>query len=903
MQGSDLEDLLLRQRQLEAENERLRRLVHQAGIDAGLPVSPAEQSDQIKASHADATPLDDPADKPRADAGWLEKSEDYLQAILDSATDYAIFTIDGHGSVSSWNEGASRILGWGEDEIVGQDARVIFTPEDRHAGALEREMQTASAKGRSDDERWHIRKDGSRFWASGVLMPLRTGTAGFLKILRDRTEQKKTGTALYHSEALKGAILEAALDCIVTIDESSRIVEWNPAAERTFGYPREVALGCDIAELIIPPEFRDSHRRGMAHYLATGEGPVLGKRIELEAIHADGLRFPVELSISPLRLKGRPHFTAYLRDISESRRMAEALSASEERYRLAVAAFHGATYDTDLETGYAYRAPRFYEMLGVTSEKGEPTRDWWFSRIHPEDAPRFHDALQALLEGRTAELDLEFRVRHGNGDWIWVWQRGLAVRDAEGRPLRTVGAVLDVTKRKRAEEALQRSERRYRQLMAQSPLSVQTIDPQGWTKEVNKAWEDLFGVTLAEIHDYNIRQDAQLEARGIRPLLDRAFAGETIEMPPVVFIPDRGRYSGQPLWTRTIAYPVTNDIGQVEELVLIHENITERRRAEQALRESEQRLRATYEHAFVGIAEVDADGRFLRVNEQFSVITGYSREELRAVSFLDITHPDDRETDLEQFTSHMAGAIGAYSREKRFIHKGGHIVWVELAASRVDDLDGRPLYGIRVVRDITDRKHAERQQRLLINELNHRVKNTLAIVQAIAAQTLRNATSPAQARKDLDTRLVALARAHDVLTRENWEGAGLREIVEQAIEPYGNERENRFYLRGPGIRLSPRMALTLAMALQELVTNAVKYGAFSNEAGEVHITWAVSDTSSPQRLHLRWEEIGGPSVRVPTRRGFGSRLIERILAQDLRGEVTIDFAASGVVCTVDAPLT
>src|SRR3712207_5090116 len=129
--------------------------------------------------------------------------------------------------------------------------------------------------------------------------------------------------ALRDSEALKGAILEAALDCIVTIDQDSRVVEWNPAAERTFGHARAAALGADMADLIIPPELREAHRYGLARYLATGEGPVLGRRVEVEALRADGSRFPAELAIAPTSVGGRTLFTAHLRDITE-RRAAEA---------------------------------------------------------------------------------------------------------------------------------------------------------------------------------------------------------------------------------------------------------------------------------------------------------------------------------------------------------------------------------------------------------------------------------------------------------------------------------------------------------------------------------------------------------------------------------------------------
>ena len=203
--------------------------------------------------------------------------------------------------------------------------------------------------------------------------------------------------------------------------------------------------------------------------------------------------------------------------------------------------------------------------------------------------------------------------------------------------------------------------------------------------------------------------------------------------------------------------------------------------------------------------------------------------------------------------------------------------------------------------DISDAKVAEEHQRLLINELNHRVKNTMATVQSIASQTLRNTDTAAQAKEAIEGRLIALSRAHDVLTRENWEGADLYEIVDQAVAPYSSRGEDRLHLRGSKVRLQPRTALSLAMMLQELATNAVKYGALSNATGEIRITWEVV-RGAPSHLHLRWEESGGPAVQPPTRRGFGTRLIERSLAQDLGGNVDIAFAATGLVCTVDAPL-
>jgi len=204
--------------------------------------------------------------------------------------------------------------------------------------------------------------------------------------------------------------------------------------------------------------------------------------------------------------------------------------------------------------------------------------------------------------------------------------------------------------------------------------------------------------------------------------------------------------------------------------------------------------------------------------------------------------------------------------------------------------------------DVTDRVRAAEYQQLLLNELNHRVKNTLATVQSIVSQTLRNAPTPPEARALIEQRMIALSRAHDVLTQEKWEGAEIHAIVAQVLAPFREPGHDRLHVRGPALRLSPRMALDLAMALHELATNAAKYGALSNPTGAVRLSWRVDRMGPQSRIRLRWSEAGGPSVEPPSRRGFGLRLIERSLARDLGGEARFEFAPTGVICTIDAPV-
>jgi two-component sensor histidine kinase len=182
------------------------------------------------------------------------------------------------------------------------------------------------------------------------------------------------------------------------------------------------------------------------------------------------------------------------------------------------------------------------------------------------------------------------------------------------------------------------------------------------------------------------------------------------------------------------------------------------------------------------------------------------------------------------------------------------------------------------------------------------VKNTLTTVQAIAAQTFRSGGVDAAVRETFEARLFALAKVHDTLTRENWEGADLEQIVLDAIAPYRGEGR-RFQVEGPPLRLRPGTALAFAIALQELCTNATKYGSLSNGAGRVEILWRVSDPLSVERrLQFLWTERDGPPVSPPTRAGFGTRLIQHGLARELGGRVDVTYGGAGLVCAIEAPL-
>lgn len=354
--------------------------------------------------------------------------------------------------------------------------------------------------------------------------------------------------------------------------------------------------------------------------------------------------------------------------------------------------------------------------------------------------------------------------------------------------------------------------------------------------------------------------------------------------------------------------PLRNARGEIIGAVECMLDVTDRERMTAALeqsrhdaREQEQRLAATYEHAAIGIAEIAPDGHFVRVNEAICAITGRAREDLMGGYIFRDTHPDDVDADRQAFLKQVAGELQFYSIEKRFVRPDGRTIWISVRSSPVRTAAGTLLYLVRVVQDITERKESERRQKLLVDELNHRVKNTLATVQSLASQTSRSAGSPKEFSSAFEGRLIALSKAHDQLTRHHWESAELRELLSGSLAPYAAASAERIVLRGEDLVLRPRAVLTLAMAVHELTTNAAKYGSLSVPTGSVKIQWGPVVEDGRKHLRIDWIESGGPPVSVPKRRSFGSRMIEGSLNAELGGIAKLNYPPEGVRCEMLIP--
>lgn len=235
--------------------------------------------------------------------------------------------------------------------------------------------------------------------------------------------------------------------------------------------------------------------------------------------------------------------------------------------------------------------------------------------------------------------------------------------------------------------------------------------------------------------------------------------------------------------------------------------------------------------------------------------------------------------------------------------RGGEMFWSNGVTMKIGSPDGGPEL-LKILRDETALRMAEDQRILLLNELNHRIKNTLATVQSITEQTLRAAGVDSAVRTLLGERLMALSEAHNVLVQQNWAGADLETIIRGALAPHQNVVGSRFDIAGPMVRLSPNQAVIVSLALHELATNAAKYGSLSADGGRVSVSWNESLNGFGERqMNLLWEERGGPPVAHPSRSGFGTRLLERAFISEAGGAARIDFAPDGVRCVMTLGLS
>jgi len=293
----------------------------------------------------------------------------------------------------------------------------------------------------------------------------------------------------------------------------------------------------------------------------------------------------------------------------------------------------------------------------------------------------------------------------------------------------------------------------------------------------------------------------------------------------------------------------------------------------------------------------------LRRSSSWRAATGQTIEQSAGWGWLDAIHPEDRLRTLEAWQTAIR-RTGTYNTEYRLRDAEGNFGWYNARGLPVLNGDGSVREWVGVCIDIGGRKAAEERQALLMAELDHRVRNILASIQAMVSLTSQGSQTKEEYVKRLHGRIAAMARTHGLLTQQKWKGASLQRLIEDELTPYGQRPESVVIQGEPAnFILRPRVALNLSLVLHELATNAAKYGALSVPAGLVAVSWKLGQKNGQPCLHLLWREENGPAVAKPSRIGFGSTLVKSALAGEPKASATLEFDPKGVICRIELPLT
>jgi PAS domain S-box-containing protein len=423
-------------------------------LDFSQKVPVSEKGDEIDAIAAGMNTL---SDELRIRIQKLQESEERFRLLVENVKDYAIFRLDTEGRILTWNKGAEYIKGYTAEEIIGKHISIFYTPDEIERGEPEYNLKQAKLLGRYESEGWRKKKDGSEFWADVVFSALynnKKELVGYVKITRNMTERKLAEEQLKESEQQLQAIIKNAPDAVVVMDAESRIVKWNPKAEQIFGWVADEVIGQPMHNFIIPEKYRAAHLKGLRHFLATGEGPVLNKTIEIEALNKSGKEFSVSLSISsPIVVNGNYIFIGFIKDITERRRAEGLLKASESFLDSVIENLPNMLFVKDAESLRFIKINKAgEELLGYSKEELIGKNDYDF--FPKKQADFFTARDRMVLESRKGE-DIPEELVNTKFKGVRILEtKKIPIYDEKGKPKYILGISNDITDRKKTETEL-----------------------------------------------------------------------------------------------------------------------------------------------------------------------------------------------------------------------------------------------------------------------------------------------------------------------------------------------------------------------------------------------------------------------------------------------------------------
>lgn len=666
-----------------------------------------------------------------------------------------------------------------------------------------------------------------------------------LAVMRDLTPRRAMEQA---TERFRVA-LDSSPDAVCLIDpESMRFVDVNATACSSLGYSREELLEKGPQDLL--PLFNKIMLREQCAAVCAGKpGAEL-----VQTLHQrkDGSTFPVEIRVRLFESGGQSLVVAVASDISERIRAEAELRETNARFQQLAENIDEAFWIRDLvENRFLYVNPAYEKLYGKRVDSLYRHPRSFLSSIHPDDRDRVaaaHDGQRTQPNG----LDLEYRVIVE--DRIrWMWVRTFPIRDAEGKAYRTVGVAKEVTERREAEE-------QYRAIIQASMDGFWMADTQGRLLDCNDTACRISGYEREEllrlsVPDLEASETPEQTAEHIRRMINNGSDR---------FETRHRRKNGQVIdIDASVYFRATPEGGY---FFAFMRDISERKRAENALRESEMRFRLLFEHAPIGIAMTDVDGHFLQVNQAFCGMLGYSEAELTSKTFMEVTHPDDISANLALFRQAKENVIPSYQTIKRYLHREGHVLWGNLTSSLIRDQSGKPLYSLGMVENVTERIDAE-QQRLaheakqrdaLVREVHHRIKNNLQGVIGLLRQDIATHPDTQTPIEAAIAQINTTAVVHGLQGRLPRNELRLRELLREvngavaALAMAAHPPCIEDTLSGD-VWLDGNAAVSIALVLNEVIHNALKHGLHS-DGMEVAITLS----GDSRQAAIRIVNPGGP---------------------------------------------
>lgn len=719
-------------------------------------------------------------------------------------------------------------------------------------------------------------------------------------------EANRVGAALIESirrleagEERYRTLVEAANDIIYTTDLDGRFLTCNAAGYRALGLTDGELIGRPLSGLI------SSGQPSLIEDLLASADSQGQKRFEVEVTARSGRTLVWEISSRLLRdARGIPEAVLSIaRDVTDRKRAEAAVRANEERLRLALAGVGAGVWEYGFTTGERTWSPEMMELYGLDAHADPPTREEMLSLVHPDDREWVRASSDEQIE-RGGPFSAKFRVLRPDGKLVWISSKGIVEPGPDGRAIRARGIDQDVTAARSAE--LQREEllhttaqqlNELQSLYNSAPVGLALLDRELRFQRINSVLAEITGVPV-EDHIGRLAWDLVPAFQStVEPLFQCVLdSGE-----PLMGIELSGEMPAQPDVQRTWVvqlYPLKSAEGTVVGIGLICDEVTEQRGAQLG----QAHLAAIVEASTDAIVSWSTDGRIRSWNPGAEHMFGYTAEEAigRGVDLLVPPKAGEAgEAQNDIFERVKAGERLTVEAVRR--RKDGTDIPVSISASPMRDHFGRTVAVSVIFRDISDQKRREEHTRFIMRELSHRSKNLLAIIQAMARQTVRTSRDLTDFQERFTARVRGLSQSHDLLVKRDWRGVPVSELVRTHLLPFVDRSEQGLIISGPSLSLKPEAAQNIGLALHELATNASKHGALSSPSGRIEVRWELAESEGERRFRMVWQETGGPEVETPSQRGFGHTVVEAMVGRALEGEAHIDWQKDGLVWKLDIP--